>query len=151
MCGSLNGLVVNAEWLAPPTNPSATPLPPTPDPGTWTPAPNSSRTAVIPFGPYGYTTAAGLRDLNPDSNTGSGVFWARVPPGRKAVVTKVKNLATKPAQLTIAVNGDSSSSPSLIAAGQTVDLRSPLPSDRSDISVRYTGTKTLVLLETSFE
>ena len=38
-----------------------------------------------------------------------------------------------------------------IGAGQTVELRSPLPAGVTDLSVRYTGTKMLVLLETTFE
>ena len=38
-----------------------------------------------------------------------------------------------------------------IAPGQTVELRSPLPAGATEVSVRYTGTKTLVLLETRFE
>jgi beta-galactosidase len=151
VCGSLNGLVVNAEWLAPPTTPSATPL--APNTGSWNMDPGSQFVprGRNPFGPYGYTTAAGLRDFNPESDAGSGVFWARISPDRKSVVTRVKNPTTKPAQLTITVNGKSPSEPTTIGAGQTVDLRSPLASAPTDISVRYTGTKTLVLLETSFE
>ncbi len=151
VCGSLNGLVVNAEWLAPPTNPSATPLPP--NTGSWNMDPGSQFVprGRNPFGPYGYTTAASLKDLNPDSDVGSGVFWVSIPPGRKTVLTKVKNPATKPAQLTVALNGQTATDPASIAAGQTAELRSPLPAGATNVSVRYTGTKTVVLLETSFE
>ena len=151
VCGSLNGLVVNAEWLAPPTNPSATPLPP--NTGSWNMDPGSQFVprGRNPFGPYGYSTAASLRDLNPDSEVGSRVFWASIPPGRKVVVTKVKNPGPRPGQITVAVNEKTVTGPTTIAAGQTVDLRSPLPADTTEVSVRYTGTKTLVLLETAFE
>ncbi|HOC56746.1 MAG TPA: glycoside hydrolase family 2 TIM barrel-domain containing protein [Verrucomicrobiota bacterium] len=151
VCGSLNGLIVNAEWLAPPTNPSATPLPP--NSGSWNMDPGSQFVprGRNPFGPHGYSTASSLKDLNRESETGSGVFWASLPPGRKSVLTKVRNPATRPGQLTITVNGKTVTGPTAIAAGQTVDLRSPLPADATEVSVRYAGTKTLVLLETRFE
>jgi hypothetical protein len=151
VCGSLNGLIVNAEWMPPPTNPSATPLPP--NTGSWNMDPGSQfePRGRNPFGPYTYSTASSLKDLNRESETGSGVFWASLPPGRKALLTQVKNSTTKPGQLTIAINGKDVAGPSTIPAGQTVELRSPLPDGATDVSVRYTGTKTLVLLQTSFE
>jgi hypothetical protein len=151
VCGSLNGLIVNAEWMAPPTNPSAKPL--TPNTGSWNMDPGSQFEphGRNPFGPYTYSTGSSLKDLNPDSETGSGMFWAGLPPGRKTVLTKVKNPTTSPAQLTIAVNGKAATDQVTIPAGQTMDLRSPLPAGATDVSVRFTGTKTLVLLETSFE
>ena len=133
------------------------PIPPrrrcrrTPAPGTWTPARNSSLAAAIRSGPT-VTARPPASETSTRSRTiGSGVFWASLPPGRKTVVTKVKNPATRPGQLTIAVNGKAVTGPTTIAAGQTVELRSPLPADATDVSVRYTGTKTLVLLETAFE
>ena len=104
-----------------------------------------------PFGPYTNSTATSLKDINPDSEVGSGVFWASLPPGRKTVLTKVKNPTTSPGQITISVNAKAATVPTTIPAGQTVELRSPLPADATDVSVSYTGTKTLVLLETSFE
>jgi beta-galactosidase len=151
VCGSLNGLIVNAEWLAPPTNPSERPLPP--NTGSWNMDPGSQFVprGRNPFGPYSYSTGSSLRDLNPGSAVGSGAFWASLPPGRKTVLTKVKNPATSPGQLTITINGNTATGPATIAPGQTVNLRSPLPGGATDFSVRYTGAKTLVLLETSFE
>jgi hypothetical protein len=151
VCGSLNGLIVNAEWMAPPTNPSARPL--APNTGSWNMDPGSQfePRGRNPFGPYSYSTGSSLKDLNPDSETGSGVFWANLPPGRKTVRTIVKNPTTSTSQLTIAVNGKAAATPATIPAGQTVELRSPLPGGAIDVSVRYTGTKTLVLLETRFE
>ena len=151
VCGSLSGLIVNAEWLAPPTDPSAKPL--AANTGSWNMEPGSQfeprgRNA---FGPYGYSTASSLKDLNRDSATGTGVFWASLPPGRKTVLTKVKNPTTRPAQLTIAIDGKTGAGSVTIPAGQTMELRSPLPADATDVSVRYTSTKTLVLLETGFE
>ena len=71
--------------------------------------------------------------------------------GRKTVLTKIKNPTTSSGQLTIAINGKTVVGPATIPAGQTVNLRSPLPDGATDVSVRYTGAKTLVLLETSFQ
>ena len=151
VCGSLNGLAVNAEWLAPPTDPSATPL--APNTGSWNMDPGSQFVphGRNPFGPYGYSTAASLHSLNPDSAVGEGVFWASLPPGRKAVLTKVRNPATRPGALTIAINSKAATDPVTIAPGQTIELRSPIPAGATEVSVRYTGSKTLVLLETRFE
>jgi glycine betaine/choline ABC-type transport system substrate-binding protein len=51
----------------------------------------------------------------------------------------------------VAVNDKTVTDSASIGAAQTVELRSPLPAGQTDISIRYTGTKTLVLLETGFE
>jgi hypothetical protein len=151
VCGPLNGLLVNADWVAPPTNPSAKPL--APNTGSWNMEPGQQFVphGRNPFGTFGYTTGSSLRDLAPDSKTGSGIFWARLPPGKTEVVTKVKNPASTAAQLTVAINDKIAGAPAAIPAGQTVEFRSPLPAGATDVSVRYTGAKTLVLLETRLE
>lgn len=41
--------------------------------------------------------------------------------------------------------------PTIIPAGEMLTLRSSLPAGATEVSVRYTGPKTLVLLETAFE
>ena len=150
--GPLHGLIVNADWVAPPTNPSARPL--NQAEGAWNTrpgdpfVPNGRR----PFGPFGYTTAAGVRDLNTASKTGSGIFWARIPPGRKTIVTRVRNPAGRnAASLTVEVNGQRTGEPATIAPGETALLRTSLPADTINVSIRYTGDKALVLLETAFE
>jgi hypothetical protein len=58
---------------------------------------------------------------------------------------------TSPGQLTIADNGATPTGPATIRAGQTAELRSSTPGGATDVSVRYTGAKTLVLLETAFD
>ena len=151
VCGSLNGLVVNAGWIAPPTNPSARPLPP--NTGSWNMDPGSQFVPCgrNPFGPYTYSTGSNLKDLNPDSENGSGLFWAWLPAGKTSVLTKVRNPSPTAGQLTIAVNGTNAGGLQTIAAGQTVELRAALPAGVTNVSVRYTGTKRLVLTETRFE
>jgi hypothetical protein len=104
-----------------------------------------------PFGPFGYNGLCHIVDLNPESDTGSGVFWVRIPAGRTAVVTKVENPTGKDAELGVAINGGSSGGAVVVPAGATVELRTPLPAATTEVSVRYTGRKRLVILETAFE
>ncbi len=151
VCGSLNGLIVNAEWRTPPTDPGAKPL--APNTGSWNMEPGSqfSPHGRNPFGAYTYSTGSSLKDLDPDSDSGTGVFWVSIPRGKKTMITKVNNPTTKPAQLTITLNQQTANTPCAVAAGETLELRSPLPSGSTNICVRYTGEKSLVLLETRFE
>ena len=149
--GPINGLVVNADWIAPPTNPAAKPL--TQDEGAWNTKPGDQFVprGRRPFGPYGYTTASSIKELNPKSQTGDGIFWVRIPAGRKEVVTKVENPTKSDADLVVEINGIGQAKSSAIAAGKTVIIRTPIPNGSTDVSVRYKGGKDLVLLQTSFE
>ena len=151
ICGPLNGLPVNADWLVPPTNPRARPL--RPNTGSWNMAPGDQFVprGRNPFGAFGYSNISSFKDLSRDATTGSGFFWARIPDGKRVVVTKVRNPTSKAGELTIAINEKVATGPVTLSAGQTVDFRSLLPAGVADVSVRYTGTKTLVLLETSFQ
>lgn len=151
VCGSLNGLLVNAEWRVPPTNPSATPL--APNTGAWNMMPGDQFVprGRHPFGPYGYSTASSLRDPSPQAQTGSGFFRARIPTGKRFVVTTVKNPATNAGSLSVSVNEISPAPATTIAGGATVQVRTPLLEGLTNVCVRYAGEKTLVLLETAFE
>jgi hypothetical protein len=148
--GPLNGLVVNSSWVRPPTNPSAEPL--TQDEGAWNTRPGDQFAphGRSPLGPYGYSTGSGLRDLNPDSDIGTGMFWARISQGKKTVATVVENPSTKSAELEVSVNGGPATKLE-VPAGKTVTVTAPLPPDATNVAVRFTGSKKLVLLKTSFE
>jgi hypothetical protein len=148
--GPLNGLVVNVAWVRPETNPSATPL--TPEEGAWNTRPGDQFVprGRKPFGPYGYSTGSSLRDLNPESDSASGFFWARVPAGKKVVKTVVENSSAKPAELTVTVN-DGRATQESITAGQTRTVTTPIPSGATNLCVRFTGSKALVLRRTEFE
>lgn len=103
--GPLSGFAVNADWVAPPTDPSATPL--SQDEGAWNTRPGDQ---FVPngrrlLGPFGYTTAASIRDLNPESQIGTRIFWARIPAGKRSVVTLLKNPTQRMAHLDIEING----------------------------------------------
>ena len=84
------------------------------------------------------------------AQTGSGVFWARVPLRRRVVVTKVENPAKEPAALEIHVNGDRTGDAEQIPSGVVLDVARPIPAGGGALSIGYTGDKRLILLETHF-
>lgn len=149
--GPLSGFAVNADWIAPPTDPSATSL--SQDEGAWNTRPGDQ---FVPngrrlLGPFGYTTAASIRDLNPASQIGTSIFWARIPAGKRSVVTLVKNPTQRMAHLDIEINGKHLMAAVGIPSGKTLTVRTPLTSGITDTSVRYIGDKNLIILQTSFE
>src|ERR1035441_6584968 len=76
--------------------------------------------------------------------------FAMRPECRRAGELSIQS-TTSPGQLMVAVNGTTATGPATIPGGQTLELRSSLPDGATDVSVRHTGTKTLVLLETAFD
>ena len=76
--------------------------------------------------------------------------FAMRPECRRAGEMSIQS-TTSPGQLTLAVNGTTAPGPAAIPAGQTLELSSSLPDCATYTTVRYAGTKTLVLLETAFE
>ncbi len=149
--GPLTGLVINAVWMKPPTDPDAKPM--RDNTGAWNTNPGSQFVPKgrRPIGPFGYSIATSLRDPNPDEPTGHGTFHARLPKGCTTMVTIVRNGGTDPATLNIAINGSASGKPAPVAPGETITVRSPLPNGATEVSVTYAGEKTLVLEETAFE
>jgi hypothetical protein len=149
--GPLNGLVVNAVWQKPPTDPNAVPLPD--NTGAWNTDPGNAfiPDGRRPLGPFGYSTASSLRQGEPDSLMGSGIFHCRVPDGRRTMKTTVRNNGPAPATLKVEINS-ASASPETVPPGETVIITTPLPDDaRGALSIRYSGHKTIVLEETAFE
>jgi hypothetical protein len=152
VCGSLNGLLVNAEWVPSPIDRHSGPHPA--NTGAWNMAPGEQfePRGRNPFGPYSYSTAASLKDLNADAKSGEGFFWARIPDGKKFAVTSVKNPGEAAANLKVFVNDAvEPGSAETIPAGQTKRVRTPLNPGAAGVRIRYAGEKTLVLLETAFE
>lgn len=148
--GPLNGLAVNADWIAPPTDPNARPL--TQAEGQWNTRPGDQFAphGRSMLGPYGYSVAASLQDLNPQSKIGSGIFWARLARGKTSVVTTVSNPTPQEANFSVEVNG-ARTLPAKIPAHAILTIKSALPVNTTDVSIRYTGDKSLVVLETTFE
>jgi beta-galactosidase len=144
----LNGLAVNCEWVPPPTNPKATPIPA--NGGSWNMKPGDQFIANgrNPLGLFGYSTGSSIKDSNPETEIGSGNFWIQVPSGKKSMQTKVRNPATNIAKLSVEVNGMLVNESVEIPPGKTIDVTSPLPGNTNQFAIRYTGPKTLVLVET---
>ena len=66
------------------------------------------------------------------------------------MITKVKNPTTRPATLRVDVN-DATGETVDVPKQKTVTIRTPIPSDTSEVGVRYTGHKELIILETLFK
>ncbi len=150
-CGSLNGLLVNCEWVPSAVDPQAKPM--APNTGSWNMAPGDQFIphGRNPFGPYGYSTASSLRDPDSDTQAGSGFFRARIPSGKRVLVTKVNNPGKSSASLKVQVNDSPSESATPVAPGQTLEIKTPMPAGTSSVFVTYSGARTLVLLESRFE
>jgi beta-galactosidase len=151
IAGSANGIVVNADWVRPPTNPHATPL--TQDEGAWNTKPGD---LFLPhgrrlFGPYGYSTGTSIKDLNPDSDVGTGFFCAQIPPGKKTMKTLVENRDAGAAELHIVVNEAGADTHATILGKRTAEFVTPLVPGTTNVCVSLKGSKSLVLLKTDFE
>jgi hypothetical protein len=149
LAGPIQGLLIDVEWTPPPTNPKARPL--TREQGSWNSKPSDQfiPQGIRAIGPFGYSTGSVPRDLDRASKNGSGFFWAGLPAGRKAVVTKIKNPTAAEGSFTV----DAGAGPATIKleAHKEGSLRAPLPPGASDVRVQYSGNKDLVILETNFE
>ena len=147
--GPINGLFVNTMWLPPPTEPDAKPI--TKAQGGWNTRPSDQFVphGVRPRGPFSYTFNCAPRDGEKDSKIGSGIFYATTPAGRTKIVNKVENPTKEAAELKVEVNGRATSA--TIPPGKTIDVEAPIREGATDVGVRFTGDKELVILETRFE
>ncbi|MEP6663798.1 MAG: hypothetical protein ABJC04_09060, partial [Verrucomicrobiota bacterium] len=151
VCNTLNGLIVNAEWIPSAVHPNAQPL--SPNTGAWNVLPGDQfePRGRNPFGPYGYSNGSSLVS-DTEVKTGEGFFWARIPAGKKFVITTVKNPTKAPLNITVSVNHQTAASVAqTIDAGQTIRIQTPLHADEENVRIHYAGAKTLVLVETKFE
>ncbi|MGI8906742.1 MAG: glycoside hydrolase family 2 TIM barrel-domain containing protein [Candidatus Sumerlaeaceae bacterium] len=149
LTGPIHGLIYNCRWMPPPTAPGAKPYPD--NTGAWNTHPGNPflPKGVRPFGPYTWSTGASPREESKDK-TGTGVFHCRVPDGRKFVQTKVENTQAEPLTLHVSVNGAPAQATN-VAPGKAITVRTPIGGGTSHLSVRYTGDKQLVILETAFQ
>lgn len=149
LAGPVQGLAYNCRWAPPPTAPDAVPLPD--NTGAWNMRPGNPFVArgIRPFGPYSWSTGASPRQ-NSKSAIGTGIFHCRVPANRKFVVTTVENTQPQPQGMSVSVN-EHSAHEEVIPPGKTLKIRTPITPGETDLAVRYTGHKELVILETAFE
>jgi hypothetical protein len=148
--GSLCGLFRNTRWLPPPTEPDASP--PRDKLNGWNTRPSDQYVpdGIRPRGPFRYTFNGAVRREDDKNESGSGIFWASIPPGRSSVITKVNNPTAKAATLRVDVN-DLTGHPVEIPPGQTLDITAAIPPGTSDVvGVRYTGGRELVIVQTTF-
>jgi hypothetical protein len=147
--GPIYGLFRNTDWQTPPTDPKAKPL--SDAEGAWNTRPGDQFLphGVRPRGPYHYTFNCSPRDDEPKNPNGSGVFYATIPSGRRHVVTRVKNATTRPASLRVDVNGVQGKTVT-VPVKKTATIRTPIPGGATNVGVRYTGGKELIVLDTGF-
>ena len=147
--GTITGLFRNTTWQPPPTEPNG--APPRDKLSGWNTRPSDQYLpdGLRPRGPYRYTFNGGVVDEDHTKDTGSGIFWVSVPPDRKIIFSKVRNPTTKPASLRVDIN-EMMGEPNPIAPGQTITIESPIPQHATDVGVRYTGERLLVIEETDF-
>jgi hypothetical protein len=146
--GTLPGLFTNTIWLPPPTAPQQPPL--EKSKGAWNKLPGDQfiPRGICPRGPFSYTSNGSPRDSDHKNPIGSGIFYVAVPANRKLVHTKVQNPTTQPASLKVEVNGRGNES--TVSPGQTITIQTPIENNATDLSIRYTGQRDLVILETKF-
>ena len=103
-----------------------------------------------PFGPFTFTTGGSQQLARDAAPEGEGTFWLRVPAGRTAMATTVRNLHTAPLALEIAVDGVARRVD--VAPGAEQVVSTPVrPAPDGTLAVRYRGDRRLVLVETRFE
>ena len=143
------GFFYNTDWTPPPTEPDAKPL--TDAAGGWNTKPSDQflPKGIRPRGPFTYTFNCGPRD-GTKSPEGTGIFFATIPVGRAKVVTKVRNDTREAIMLQVNVN-EGKPTKHDIPPGQTITVSTPIPSKATDVSVRYTGNRELIILETAFQ
>ncbi len=148
VCGSINGLIINAEWLPGETQPSQPSLPA--NTGSWNAKPGDQFTPYgrNPFGPYEYTTGSSLRTTTNSQPSGEGFVLVRAPAAATRMLTIAGNSAKNDVSIRISVNGTLTQA--TIPPGYQKLITAPLPADKS-LTIRFAGPKDLVLLETRFE
>jgi beta-galactosidase len=151
ICGPQNGLVVDAAWVRPPTNPNALPL--TQSEGAWNTRPGDEFRphGRTPFGPYGYSTGSSLKELGSDPLRGTGFFCATLPKGKTNMLTMVESSFKGEQELKIRVNGQAQAYKLKLEAGQPRVVATPILPGTTNVLVQFEGQKTLVLRRTVFE
>jgi hypothetical protein len=146
--GSLNGLLVNAEWVRGETQEDQPALPA--NTGAWNMMPGDQFIPFgrNPFGPYTYSTGSSLRSGTPSASEGEGFFFARPPRGTKNILTIARNPGKAAARFAMSVNGQTAET--IIGPGKQESLTLPLPWEDT-LQIRFKGPKDLVLIETRFE
>lgn len=103
------------------------------------------------FGPYLHDGFGGVpRPVNPETSTGQGFFWCRVPAGKQQMTTLVWNPSEESLPVNVGINDDQASI-SIVPPGAYQVIKSPLPQNTTDLKVSLSGDRRLVILQTSFQ
>jgi beta-galactosidase len=102
------------------------------------------------IGPFTYDKKCLVVPENPDAGGGDAVFHAAIIEGCAAMVTTVENPSGTNRAFSVELNG-TADGPHAVAAGATVDVRTPIPHGTQEVAVRYTAPESLVFLKTAFE
>ena len=149
--GPIYGLFRNTRWNRPPLeDEDAKPIGDKNSGWNTRPSDQYLPDGVRPRGPYHYTFNCSPRDAEPKNPNGTGVFYATIPSGKRHVVTRVRNATTQPSSLRVDVNGAQGKAVN-VPVKKTLTIRTPIPGGATNVGVRYTGGKELVILETSFQ
>ena len=97
---------------------------------------------------YGGPTNGYILDPEPEATDGRGRFFARIPAGKTAMLTKVENPEKQDLKLEVTINGTATVQP--VPGGRAIVVRTPLP-DARNLDIEYVGNKKLVLVTTEFE
>ncbi len=148
VCGPLNGLIINAEWLRGTTQAGMPSLPA--NSGSWNMMPGDQFVprGRNPFGQYSYSTGTMLRRGDSKEQIGQGFFHARTPEGATRLATIARNPGKQPAAFRITLNTQSFET--LIPPGEQTTTLMDLPRETA-LKVTFTGPKDLVLIRTAFE
>ena len=72
-----------------------------------------------------------------------------MPAGRGEIVNTVENREAKPLKFGVGVNRKPDALQD-IPAGQTVEVVTPIPDGTTDLTIRFRGDKSLVILKSNF-
>jgi len=102
------------------------------------------------IGPFSYDRKCFVVPDDPNAAGGNAVFHAGILEGCTAMITTVENPSETNAAFSVELNGVTDG-PHAVAAGATVDVRTPILRDTTNVDVRYTAPRSLVFLKTAFE
>ncbi|MGI9090400.1 MAG: glycoside hydrolase family 2 TIM barrel-domain containing protein [Gemmatimonadaceae bacterium] len=105
-----------------------------------------------PFGPYHFSLGGSVQLPKEHGAEGEGMFWCRVPSGRKAMITTVSNPASEPLDMEVELNGARQRQriPALGTAQVTTLLQARDTTTAMSLAIAYRGDRRLVILSTDF-
>jgi len=102
------------------------------------------------FGPYFHKDFGGVPEpINAESSTGEGFFCCRVPAGTQLMTTIVWNPSKEILPVSVKIN-EALISDVRVQPGEYKVIESAVPVNATDLKVSLSGSRTLVILQTSF-